>query len=100
MPSTEEDLRTAFKAFDKDRSGNISKQELKAMLKNLPHPPTDQDVEAMVQAADTDGDGEVRPALCPIPASSQPPPPTHTHQNALCFLVQINYEELVRAMKS
>ncbi len=56
---TEEELREAFKVFDKDGNGFISAAELRHVMTNLGEKLTDEEVDAMVREADTDGDGQV-----------------------------------------
>lgn len=61
--AVEKRLRRAFEAFDKDGSGAISVDELKAvLLADVPGgtPMVEADVEAMVSAFDTNGDGELQ----------------------------------------
>jgi len=55
----EQELREAFKVFDKDGDGHISKAELKIVMKNLGENLTDAEIEEMINEADADGDGEV-----------------------------------------
>ncbi len=51
-------LRDAFKTFDKDGSGKISKDELKNVVTSYGKMKmTDEDAEDMLRAADFDGDG-------------------------------------------
>ncbi|EDQ92341.1 uncharacterized protein MONBRDRAFT_21933 [Monosiga brevicollis MX1] len=61
IPTTtsDENLRIAFKAFDTDRSGSVSRQELKSMLEKLDHRPTNAEVEEILNAVDANGDGEI-----------------------------------------
>jgi len=56
---TEEELREAFKVFDKDGNGFISAAELRHVMTNLGEKLTDEEVDAMIKEADTDGDGQV-----------------------------------------
>ncbi|XP_056022817.1 calmodulin-like isoform X4 [Ostrea edulis] len=57
-PETEEYLREAFRAFDKDGSGNITMIELRQIMTNHGEKLTDEEVAEMIQEAD-DGKGEV-----------------------------------------
>ena len=66
---TEEEIREAFKVFDKDGNGFIDAQELRHVMTNLGEKLTDEEVNEMISEADKDGDG------------------------------QINYEEFVKMMK-
>lgn len=56
---TEEELREAFKVFDKDGNGFISAAELRHVMTNLGEKLSDQEVDEMIKEADTDGDGQV-----------------------------------------
>ena len=55
----EEELREAFKVFDKDGNGFISAAELRHVMTNLGEKLTDDEVDEMIREADTDGDGQV-----------------------------------------
>ncbi|XP_031251490.1 calmodulin-like [Pistacia vera] len=55
----EEELREAFKVFDKDQDGYICPNELRHGMLNLGEKLTDEEVEQMVREADLDGDGQV-----------------------------------------
>jgi calmodulin len=55
----EEELREAFKVFDKDGSGSISKAELKIVMENLGEKLSPEEIEEMMQEADKDGNGEI-----------------------------------------
>ncbi|KAF3817166.1 hypothetical protein GH733_011566, partial [Mirounga leonina] len=57
-------IRQAFQTLDKDKSGFIEWNEIKYILSTIPSsgptaPLTDEEAEAMIQAADTDGDGRI-----------------------------------------
>lgn len=56
---SEEELREAFKVFDKDGNGYISAAELRHVMTNLGEKLTDEEVDKMMTEADTDGDGQV-----------------------------------------
>ena len=55
----DEDLRDAFRAFDKDGNGFISASELKHVMANVGEKMTDDEIEAMIGEADIDGDGQI-----------------------------------------
>jgi len=55
----DQELREAFKVFDKDGNGRISQQELKLVMKNLGENLTDEEINEMIREADDDGDGHV-----------------------------------------
>ncbi|RIB17664.1 hypothetical protein C2G38_2131912 [Gigaspora rosea] len=66
----EEELKEAFKVFDKDNNGLISAAELRQVMNNIGEKLTDEEIDEMIHEADVDGDG------------------------------QINYEEFVKMMKT
>ncbi|KAH8902980.1 EF-hand [Coniochaeta sp. PMI_546] len=55
----EEELKNAFKVFDKDGSGTISAIELRAVLQHLGENLTDDDLDEMLKMADKNGDGNI-----------------------------------------
>lgn len=56
---SEDELREAFKVFDKDGNGFISSAELRHVMRNLGEKLTDEEVDEMIKEADIDGDGQV-----------------------------------------
>jgi len=56
---SEEELREAFKTFDRDGNGRISAAELRHVMTNLGEKLSDEEVDEMIKEADLDGDGEV-----------------------------------------
>ena len=56
---TEEEIREAFKVFDKDGNGFISASELRHVVKNLAEKLTEEEVDEMIREADVVGDGQV-----------------------------------------
>lgn len=56
---SEEELREAFRVFDKDGNGFISSAELRHVMTNLGEKLTDEEVDEMIREADIDGDGQV-----------------------------------------
>jgi len=57
--SDEEEIKEAFRIFDKDGNGSISRYELRHVMMNLGEKLTDEEVDEMVAEADIDGDGEI-----------------------------------------
>ncbi|KAK7397304.1 hypothetical protein VNO78_18472 [Psophocarpus tetragonolobus] len=55
----EEELKEAFRVFDKDHDGYISASELRSVMRTIGEKVTDEEVEQMVKEADLDGDGLV-----------------------------------------
>ncbi|KAL3727151.1 hypothetical protein ACJRO7_031973 [Eucalyptus globulus] len=55
----EEELKEAFKVFDKDQDGYISPSELRHVMINLGEKLTEEEVQQMISEADLDGDGQV-----------------------------------------
>ena len=55
----ERELRDVFTVFDKDKSGTISADELKSVMKVIGEKLTEQEIEDAIRLADTTGDGEV-----------------------------------------
>merc|ERR1719400_2981280 len=54
-----DDVRAAFKRFDANGDGALSKSELAAALKSSGHSHSEVEVDAIFSLGDTDGDGEV-----------------------------------------
>jgi len=55
----EAELLESFKVFDKNGDGFISADELRSMMSSLGESLTDEEVNEMIDEADTDGDGQV-----------------------------------------
>ncbi|GAX73998.1 hypothetical protein CEUSTIGMA_g1448.t1 [Chlamydomonas eustigma] len=55
----EEQIRDAFKVFDRDGNGSISATELKHVMCNLGAKLSEDEVMEMIQEADVDGDGQL-----------------------------------------
>ncbi|KAF4346178.1 hypothetical protein G4B88_026695 [Cannabis sativa] len=53
----EDELREAFKVFDKDQDGYISPTELRHVMINLGERLKDEELDQMIREADLDGDG-------------------------------------------
>lgn len=56
---TADDLRAAFRVFDKDGSGSLSATELRGVLTSMGEKMTDEEVDEMLAEADLDGDGKI-----------------------------------------
>lgn len=55
----EDELREAFRVFDRNGDGYISAPELRLVMTNLGEKLTDEEVDDMIREADLDGDGVV-----------------------------------------
>uniref|UniRef100_UPI00035AC984 RGECO1 n=1 Tax=Discosoma sp. TaxID=86600 RepID=UPI00035AC984 len=56
---SEEEIREAFRVFDKDGNGYIGAAELRHVMTDLGEKLTDEEVDEMIRVADIDGDGQV-----------------------------------------
>ena len=56
---SEDEIREAFRVFDKDGNGFISAAELRYVMTNIGEKLTDEEVDEMVQVADIDEDGQI-----------------------------------------
>ncbi|XP_069466335.1 calmodulin-1-like [Ambystoma mexicanum] len=56
---SEEEIREAFRVFDKDANGYITAAELRHVMNNLGEKLTDEEVDEMIREAGIDGDGQV-----------------------------------------
>uniref|UniRef100_A0A0E0R3T8 EF-hand domain-containing protein n=1 Tax=Oryza rufipogon TaxID=4529 RepID=A0A0E0R3T8_ORYRU len=55
----EDDIREAFRVFDKDQNGFITPDELRHVMANLGDPLSDDELADMLHEADSDGDGQI-----------------------------------------
>ncbi|KAG8050027.1 hypothetical protein GUJ93_ZPchr0009g1831 [Zizania palustris] len=55
----EDDLRDAFRVFDKDQNGFITPDELRSVMTNLGDKLSDEELAEMLHEADGDGDGQI-----------------------------------------
>ena len=56
---SEEEIREAFKVFDRDSNGFISAAELRHVMTSIGEKLTDDEVDEMIREADQDGDGRI-----------------------------------------
>ncbi|XP_068830381.1 calmodulin-1-like [Capricornis sumatraensis] len=56
---SEEEIREAFRVFDKDGNGYISAAKLCHIMTNLGEKLTDEEIKETIREADIDGDGQV-----------------------------------------
>lgn len=52
-------MKEAFEVFDTDNNGFIDAEELKAIMVALGEQVSDEEVQGMIQEADSDGDGMI-----------------------------------------
>lgn len=56
---SDEELKNAFRVFDKDQNGFISAAELRIVMSNVGEKLTDEEIDDMIREADVDGDGQI-----------------------------------------
>jgi calmodulin len=64
---SEEEIREAFKVFDRDNNGFISAAELRHVMTSIGEKLTDDEVDEMIREADQDGDGRIDCEFDPRP---------------------------------
>lgn len=57
--SEQDDLKEAFKVFDRNGDGTVSRAEFRHVMTSLGEALTDQEVDEMIGEADLDGDGNI-----------------------------------------
>jgi Ca2+-binding EF-hand superfamily protein len=57
--TTEDEVKDAFRVFDKEGNGYIGVVELRHVLTNLGEKLTDREVDEMVREADMDAEGQI-----------------------------------------
>ena len=57
--AAEDEMKAAFRVFDKDGNGQISVPELRHVMTSLGEDLTDEELDEMIREADYDGDGYV-----------------------------------------
>lgn len=55
IPAPSAEIREAFKVFDRDGNGFISKQELGTAMRSLGYMPNEVELEVIIQRLDMDG---------------------------------------------
>lgn len=55
----DDELKQAFRIFDRDNNGIISANELKQIMSTLGEKLSDEEIQTMIEIADTDRDGEI-----------------------------------------
>ncbi|KAH6987682.1 regulatory protein calmodulin [Ilyonectria robusta] len=55
----EQDLREAFKVFDRDNTGTISRDELRDVMRSIGEDFTEAEIDDMMQLADKDGNNTI-----------------------------------------
>ncbi|TFK65979.1 EF-hand [Pluteus cervinus] len=56
---SEEEIKEAFRVFDKDNSGYISAAELRHVMTNLGERLSEAEADEMIREADVDGNGQI-----------------------------------------
>eukprot|EP00761_Pharyngomonas_kirbyi_P003511 gb/GECH01003515.1/.p1 GENE.gb/GECH01003515.1/~~gb/GECH01003515.1/.p1 ORF type:complete len:152 (+),score=58.33 gb/GECH01003515.1/:1-456(+) len=56
---SEEEIREAFRMFDKNKDGFISEEELKQVMRAIGEELSDEQITEMIKEADSNGDGQI-----------------------------------------
>ena len=89
---SEEEIREAFRVFDKDGNGYISAAELRHVMTNLGEKLTDEEVDEMIREADIDGDGQVNyEGVYTYTSLLYVDTYVHSMQSILHYLMHISY---------
>ncbi|XP_076309462.1 calcium-binding protein E63-1-like isoform X1 [Tachypleus tridentatus] len=67
-----EDLLAAFRVFDKDRNGFITRDELRVAMEMIGEPLSDLELDELLKATDVDNDGRINYEAKPIGLSAEP----------------------------
>uniref|UniRef100_A0A671XU27 Calcium binding protein 7 n=1 Tax=Sparus aurata TaxID=8175 RepID=A0A671XU27_SPAAU len=104
LPEDEvEEIREAFKVFDRDGNGFISKQELGMAMRSLGYMPNEVELEVIIQRLDMDGDGQVDfeefvTLLGPKLTAAGMPDKFHKTEVSTCDMQKLTVEELKRLL--
>eukprot|EP01115_Flamella_aegyptia_P003137 TRINITY_DN150_c0_g1_i2.p1 TRINITY_DN150_c0_g1~~TRINITY_DN150_c0_g1_i2.p1 ORF type:complete len:149 (-),score=67.93 TRINITY_DN150_c0_g1_i2:259-705(-) len=58
--ASEEEIKEAFRVFDKEGDGMVSASELRHVMTNLGEKLTEDEIDEMIREADDDGDGQIK----------------------------------------
>ena len=59
-PASEEEIKEAFRVFDKEGDGFVSASELRHVMTNLGEKLTEDEIDEMITEADDDSDGQIK----------------------------------------
>ncbi|CAB4064407.1 CALM [Lepeophtheirus salmonis] len=57
--NAEDEIREAFKVFDSDGNGYITRRELKIVMMNMGEKLSDEEIESIIDDSDLDNDGQI-----------------------------------------